>query len=264
MTTATLGDLLDRRVDRDEDENERAALRASGTPERRYDATRLRIDARKTGNFLRQLGVGPGRTVAIADVPTPESVLTLFGAALLGASARFVPFDAFEEKPVDNRRIDARVLVGPAEPIHDIPVNATKRVAYGDPPEDPEIAYFERDVWSENPTFPPGGPSEREIAIEMGSRKHTHRELVRAAEQVVDEWGLDWDIEIAVRAPLTDPRTIVAGVFAPLSYGGVTLLPDAEARGDLAVVDSATTGDEVREVPEPETIDVENVALDGG
>jgi len=81
---ATIGDLLERRIERDEREDEAGdALYASGTPERRYDAARLRTDARKTGNFLRQLGVGSGRTVAIADVRTPESILTLFGAALL-------------------------------------------------------------------------------------------------------------------------------------------------------------------------------------
>jgi len=152
---------------------------------------------------------------------------------------------------------DARVLVGPVGRLADVSVNASKRVAYGGAPDDPEIAYFERDVWSENPTFPLGGPDGDEMAIETAGRNYTHRELVGATERIVDERGLGSGARIAVRAPLADPRTVVAGVLAPLACGGTVLLPDAGTRGDLAVVADGTN-----EGPEPKAIDASDVALD--
>lgn len=266
MDSRTLGGLLDRRAERDGKEETGDALRASGDPERRYDASRLRTDARKTGNFLRQLGVGPGRTVAIGDVPVPESVLALFGAALLGAPAHFVPVDASEVESSGDEgssggggeAIDARVLIEPVDRLAAFPVDASEHVAYGGVPTEPEVAYFERDVWSENPSFPPGGPSEAAIAIETGGRAYTHRESVRAAERIVDEQGIDPGVEIAVRAPLADPRTVIAGVLVPLACGGTILLPGAEVCGDVAVV-----AGETEDVSEPRTIDLGAVSLDG-
>ena len=284
MTGDTLGDLLERRADGEatagdgeattdegEAESERegkrkggrsnlrteaTALRAPGDPERRYDAARLLTDARKTGNFLRQLGVGPGRTVAVADTLTPESVLTLFGAALLGAPTRFVAADTLASEALD---AEARVLVGPVDEIDSIPVNVAERVAYGGTPDDPEVAYFERDVWSENPTFPPGGPEGAAIAIEARETEYTHRQLMDAAAWLITERGLEAGIEMAVRAPLADPRTVVAGVLAPLACGGTVLLPDADARGDRAVV----ALDVGWGIPESATIDLADVPLDG-
>lgn len=256
----TLGGLLERRVTNDEEEETATegtdALRAPGEPERRYDASRLLTDARKTGNFLRQLGVGPGRAVVIADVPVPESALTLFGATLLGAPVRFVALDALTTGALD---ADARVLVGPGDAIDAIPVNVAKRVAYGDAPADPEVAYFERDVWSENPTFPPGGPDAGEVAIEARGRAYTHRELLDATERVVDEQGFETGIEVAVRAPLTDPRTVVAGVLAPLASGGTILFPDEGTHGDRAIVPL----DVGWGTPEPANVDLAVVPLDG-
>jgi hypothetical protein len=262
MPADTLGGLLERRAERDGKADDGAdVLSAPGDPERRYDAPRLLTDARKTGNFCRQLGVGPGRTVAIADLPTPESVLALFGAALLGATARFVPVDASGNgtSDEDQEEIDARVLIAPADGIDDFSTTAaTKRIAYGARPEDPEVAYFERDVWSENPTFPPSDVSNGDVALTTSSGEHAHGDLVTAAERVVETQGLDPGIEVAVRAPLSDPRTVVAGVCASLACGGVILLPDAETQGEVAVV----AGDGAN-VPEPTVIDVADVPLDG-
>jgi hypothetical protein len=258
----SLGALLERRADREEataeSENGGDALRASGDPERRYSASRLLTDARKTGNFLRQFGVGPGRTVAIADRPVPESVLALFGTGLLGATARFVRLDAPDAGP--SMWVGARALVAPTEVVGTVSTSAaTNRVGYGSRPDDPEVAYFERDVWSENPTFPPSDVDGEAIAIEGRGGEYTHRELIEATGRVLGEREIDRGTELAVRAPLVDPRTVVAGILAPLAPGGTTLFPDAETRGDVAIV----AGEE-EDVPEPASIDVTDVQPDDG
>jgi non-ribosomal peptide synthetase component F len=256
MDATTIGGLLEHRAAADEDLDDPVeALRTPGEPERRYDAARLLADAQKTGNFLRQLGVGPGRTIAIADRPTPESVLSLFGTALLGGSVRYVPLDGSDsEAPAE---IDARVLIGPTDRLEGVPTTAaTKRLGYGRAPGDPETAYFEREVWSENPTFPPSDVGEGAIAIEIEERNYTHREVIAAAERFVDERSLEPGTEIVVRAPLADVRAVVAGVLAPLASGGMIVFPDSETTGDLAVI----AGD--RGAPEPTTIDVADVPLE--
>ncbi|PSP75788.1 hypothetical protein BRC86_02850 [Halobacteriales archaeon QS_3_64_16] len=256
MEVHTLGDLLEHRAAADEDLGDPVdALRAPGDPERRYDAARLLADAQRTGNFLRQLGVGPGRTIAIADRPTPESILSLFGTALLGGRVRYVPFDSSDsEAPAE---IDARVLIGPTDRLEEASTSAaTKRLGYGRAPGDPETAYFEREVWSENPTFPPSDAEEGAVAIETEERNYTHREVMAAAERIADERSLESGTEIVVRAPLADVRAVVAGVLAPLASGGTIVFPDSETRGDLAVV----TGDS--RTPEPATIDVADVPVE--
>ena len=60
---------------------------------------------------------------------------------------------------------------------------------------------------------------------------------------------------MAVRAPLSRPGTVVAGVLAPLSVGGTISFPGADSEGDLAV---ATDG---VDAPEPTVIDPAEVVL---
>jgi non-ribosomal peptide synthetase component F len=257
MNATTLGDLLEERAAADGDlDDPGAALRAPGDPERCYDAARLLADARKTGNFLRQLGVGPGRTVAIADRPRPESILSLFGTALLGGCARYIPQNGSDTEASGG--IDARVLVGPTDRLEGISTTAaTKRLGYGRAPDDPETAYFEREVWSENPTFPPSDIEGETVAIETSDESYTHREIVVAAERIVGERSLDPGTAVVVRAPLADVRAVV-GVLAPLASGGTIVVPDSGTEGDLAVV----AGD--GKVPEPTTIGVADVPLGNG
>ena len=188
---------------------------------RPVDARSTRDRVYKTGNALRHRGVRVDAGVAILDVPEPEAVHTFLGASLLGATVEFGP------DPV----VDARVLAGPTGELgaYDLPAGG-QRVGWGDPPADPSWMFFERDVWSENPAFP-----EPEITGEsrlLGDA--THGDVVAAAERVADE-RYDESDEVAVRAPLAHPGTVVAGIVAPLIAGATVVLPRAGGDGTVAV-----------------------------
>lgn len=248
----TLGTLLEYRT-----ESEGDALRAPGDPDRSYDGRALLTSARKTGNFLRHLGVVPGRTVAVADVPVPESLLSLFGTALLGATTRFVSLDGRSIDSTASAPIDARALIAPTERlgVHELAPGGT-RVGYGRPPEDPTTSHFEREMWSENPTFPPSEATADDPVLATADREYTHRTVLRTATALAKRWAFDDGVEVAVRAPLTDPRTVVAGILAPLACGGTVLLPDTGACGDGAVVPPGV------DAPEPTVIDLEDVPIE--
>lgn len=196
---------------------------------RTYDYRRFCTNAWKVGNFLRHLGVRAGRGVALVGDGRPETVLSLYGAALLGAT---VSVDGSTERPVD-----ARALVAPTDRIETFEVApGTQRVAYGDAPNDPSVAYFERDVWSENPTEPPDRvvPDEALLRTTDGTT-YTHAAVLAAARRVVDELDLSPADDVAVRAPLSRPGTVAAGLVAPILAGGAILFPDEETVGDHAV-----------------------------
>lgn len=215
-----LGDLIDR--DR---RSSTTALRAPAVG-RSYDYRRFCTNAWKVGNFLRHLGVRSGAVVTVADEPLPEPVLTLFGASLLGGVVRFGP-----DEGVD----DARALVIPAREVDDYAVGAsTKRVVYGDAPDDPGVSYFERDVWSENPTMPPDRVEPDDPLLSTPGRNYTHDELLSAAERTVAELGIAADDDVAVREAFADPGVVAAGLFAPLVAGSTTVVgPDSN--GDYVV-----------------------------
>lgn len=216
---SVLGDLVAR--------ERRSDARCLDAPalDRDYDYRRFCTTAWKVGNFLHHVGVRSGVSVGIAPDPVPEPVLTLFGAALLGAPVRFL-----EGAPDE----DTRAVVVPAGSAAVALPPGGQRVVYGDPPEDPSASYFERDVWSQNPTEPPDPVAPEDVAL-RAEGEFTHRDLLVAAESVIDEWDLEPGESVAVRAPLTHPGTVAAGVVAPLSAGGVVLLPDEETVGDYAV-----------------------------
>ena len=200
------------------------ALRAPRGPDHEYDYRRLLTNAWKTGNFLSHCGVRSGRTVGIAG-RRPAAVLAFLGTASLGGVARFDP-------PAS---IDARAVVAPVGGIDafELPPGGT-HVAYGDPPDDPDVAHFERDVWSENPTEPPD-----EVAPDdPGLRTHSHARLLDAADGVGDRWGLDDGCAVALRAPLTHPGTVIAAVAALAVEGCVVL-------GDGSDADYAVATDDV-------------------
>ncbi|WP_254543393.1 AMP-binding protein [Halomarina pelagica] len=217
-----LGDLLAR-----ERRSDAPALLAPALG-RAYDYHRLCTNAWKTGNFLRLLGVREGATVAVGDDPTPEAVLAFLGAGLLGAAVRFDP----------PRRVDDRALVTPLARAAEHAVGpSTKRVVYGDPPDDPRVSYFERDVWSENPTEPPDAVSPDAALLCGSGGEYSHREVLAAARRVADRLGLASDDRVAVRAPLADPGTVVAGLVAPLFVGAAVLFPDEATTGTAAVAE---------------------------
>ncbi|WP_435179846.1 hypothetical protein [Halorussus sp. AFM4] len=219
---------------------------------RRYDYRRFCNTAWKTGNFWRRRGVHEDATVAVADDPEPEAVFAFLGAALLGARTRFgLPDpDGAGDEPDSSSNVDARVVVAPSDEVGGYPVPpGSQRVGYGGPPDDPAIAHFERDVWSENPAFPETPVDPETVALTTERGEFSHADLLSAAREVADDWGLELGDEVAVRAPFADPGTVVAGVVAPLSAGATILLPDDDAVGDFAV--DGTGG---RDAPENEVV----------
>jgi hypothetical protein len=222
MDFRVLGDLVAR-----ERRSDAPALRVPAL-DRKYDYRRFCTNAWKTGNFLRHLGVRSGDAVAVAADPAPEPVLALFGSALLGAVTRFVPLGS-----ADVERARAAVL--PLEGADGVALSEqTERIVYGGDPEDPSAAYFERDVWSENPTEPPD-----EVAPDdPGLRTHSHARLLDAADGVGDRWGLDDGCAVALRAPLTHPGTVIAALAALAVEGCVVL-------GDGSDADYAVATDDV-------------------
>ncbi|WP_254537504.1 hypothetical protein [Halomarina litorea] len=232
MEFTVLGDLVAR-----ERRGGTPALSVPGSG-REYDYRRFCTTTWKVAHFLAHLGVRAGRPVAVAADPAPEPVLTCYGAALLGA-----PVEFFEGDPPD----DARAVVvptGAAEGLATVP--GRKRVGYGDAPDDPDVAHFERDVWSENPTEPPDRVTPDRTLLRSASGTHDHRTVLAAASRVAEGWSLGPGDRVVVRAPLTRPGTVAAGLVAPVLSGGVVVFPDDDTVGEFAVGDG--------ESPEPTTL----------
>lgn len=211
-----LGDAIarDRRSD--------AAALVAPAVGRRYDYRRFCTSAWKTGNFLRHVGVRSGVGVAVADEPIPEPVLTLYGAAALGA---VVSFD-----PPAEIGTDTRALVVPAAEAQTYAFGPeTKQVVYGDAPDDPSVSYFERDVWSENPTAPPDHVDPDDALLRTKDETYSHGEILRAAQGVIDRYGIDADSAVAVLGSFAELTVVVAGLIAPIVAGArIEIGPGAE------------------------------------
>lgn len=237
MAVTVLGDLLTR--DRRTDE---LALRDEAN-EHQYDYRRFCTMAWKVGNFLRHFGVRAGASVAVTEERRPEPVLSLLGTALLGGTVR-----------IGSIPTDARVLLAPTADLDTDSLSpGIQRIGYGDRPDDPSDAFFERDVWRENPTKPPDRVTADTPVVRTGETTFTHEEVLRLARSVVDRWELTRDDVVVVRAPLGKPETIAAGIVAPLLAGGTILLPNGESAGDCAVT--------TREAPESRLLTVDAIEL---
>ncbi|MFB6134445.1 MAG: hypothetical protein ABEJ55_05610 [Halanaeroarchaeum sp.] len=201
---------------------------------REYEYRRFRATAYKTGNYLRQCAVREGATVSLHDLPEPETVFGLLGAGLLGGRARFDP----------DGSVAADVLLGPTAALSDDdPEPGRKRIGFGEKPEDPTVAYFEREVWSENPFFPPS-------AVEGDARfldGLTQGEALGLARTVSAD--LSPDDVVAVRGSFADPSTVIGGVLAPLVVGATVLLPADDQEGTVAVGGTNPPESALLEVP---------------
>jgi len=216
-----LGDTIDRQR-RTSD----IALRAPAVG-RVYDYRRFCTSAWKVGNFLRHLGVRGGAGVAIADDPIPEPVLTFYGAALLGGVVRFDPAESVGD--------DTRALVVPVKDLDEYDAGpSTKQVAYSGQPDDPTVSYFERDVWSENPTEPPDHVTSSDPLLATPDATYSHGDVLGAATEVVDDHGLASETVVAVRGTFAVPGVVAAGLVAPIVAGG-TVVVGPGAEGDLVV-----------------------------
>ena len=231
-----LGDLVapERRSDR-------LAYERPGERSRSYSYAAFCTDAWKAGNLLRHYGVREGATVGVLDgpkepesredatgTPVPESLLALLGASGLGADVVFDP-------PAEP---DVRALVGPAAWLdsYDLPPGS-KALAYGGPPDDPTVAHFERELWSENPIPFPEEVDPGATALRSGGTAYSHESLLAAARGVVAEFDLDEGSRVATETPLSTVGEVVAGVLAPLLAGG-TITVGSEA--DLLVSETAS------------------------
>ncbi|WP_255196869.1 hypothetical protein [Halorarius litoreus] len=206
---------------------------------RHVDYRRFCTTAWKVGNFLRNEGVRGGMDVTVAAEPTTETVWTLYGAGLLGAT---VDFGAVHDR--------TKALVAPADRLDDYGAGPrTRQIAYGAEHANPAVAYFERDVWSENPTEPPDRIAPEGSLLRVADRTYSHGAILTAARGVVDRYDLDDTSAVVVREPLAHPGVVAAGFVAPLVAGGTVVVPDAETVGDLAIGDG----------PEPRTIAPDDV-----
>ncbi|WP_332898459.1 AMP-binding protein [Haladaptatus sp. CMSO5] len=204
------------------------ALRTHGSRIRRYTYTQLCTLSWQSGSVLRHVGVAKGRKVALAASQSPEPVLTFLGAGLLGAVVEFEP----------EKEVDARALVAPSTTIADYELPpGGQRIAYGERPDDPSTMFFEKEVWSENPVIPPIDISPDDPVLAAGGEAYTQGQLLAAAERVIEEYDITDEDEVAIRTPLTEPGTVVAGILAPLVVGGTIVFPGEDGEGTVAVAD---------------------------
>lgn len=231
----TLGDLVAAGRDRE------GVLFSTSARQTPYSYRDFCTNVWKGGNLMRHYGVRPGTRVAVVvgpkepgdgDVPgslrdAPDGVLALLAATLDGAVARMDP----------PSEVDATALVAPAAWLDRYdPAPGTKALGYGSPNDDPTVAAFERELWSENPLQPPGELTPEDPAVTDAAGTHTHGELLAAGERVVDGYDIDGETAVALRAPVTSAGALAAGVLAPMRVGAkVVFGPDVT--GDVAVAD---------------------------
>jgi hypothetical protein len=165
----------------------------------------------KAGNVLRYLGVRPGDEVQVAAERVPETLLTFYGAAQLGAVTRFGTATGGDPP---------RVVVAPAAHETEIDLPPGHHLAvYGDPPDDPDVTHWETEVWSENPAIHPVAVEGSDPLLAAGDRTYTHGEVLAAAGGILSRVDLNPGTEVAVRGPLTDPAVVASGLVAPILSG---------------------------------------------
>ncbi len=205
-------------------ERDGAAIDAVGrtTP---YSYRELSTNAWKAGNLLGHYGVHPGATVGVAAGPkggvegshvnSADPILTVFGAMTRGANATLSP-----QSPVD-----FRALVLPWQWYGRYETTPSCSVlAYGGPPDVPEVTHFETELWSENPMEPPEPVEPDTVALVDREESFTHSELLSASEQLLEEYGIDEETAVGLAVPLDSAGAFVAGVLTPLSVGATIIL----------------------------------------
>jgi len=216
----------------------------------------------KAGTLLGHYGVHPGSAVTVAVGPkerpeeardgpaaipdSAEPLLAMLGGASIGATVDLTPVEPAE----------SRALVFPAWQAYEAAPRCS-RLAYGGPPEDPSVAHFETELWSENPTEPPETVEPTDVAVRASGDAYTHEALLAEAEAIVERYGLEETSRVGLAAPLTDPGAVVAGVLAPLSAGATISLP-GEAGTGSAWTDAGAEAPTLRVVETTESGTQEN------
>lgn len=220
---------------------------------REYDYHWLCTTSWKAGNFLRHMGVREGVTVGVVG-DDPLALLAFFGTTLLEGTTCFEP-------PTDlTEAADFRALVAPVDTLesYELPRGA-QRVGYGSPPDAPDVHHFDAGLWSENPSFPPLSTEPETAILTDGDRTVTHRDVLAAGRAVIEEFGLESDERVVVRAPLSDSRTVVAGVIAPLLARAPIVLSDTDREAEIPAERGAYAVSS-QSVPEPNRIDLDAVS----
>lgn len=221
---STLRDLVGDCVDR-----EGRAIGAPEAGEQVYTYERLATTTYSLAAALADRGVDEDSLVALAPAEAPETIVGLLATTILGARARF---SGPARAPVD-------ALIGPVDLVgrYEIPDDAA-RIGFGSRPDLPAIEHFGRLVWkaADTPPEAPVLPTTR--ALSDGEYVYSHRALLRAGHAVIDARDLTPEMTVVVRAALTDPRTVAAGIVAPLMAGSTVRFPvDNRSHGDLAITD---------------------------
>lgn len=193
-----------------------------------YSYEKLCTNCWKAGNLLRHYGVRSGMDVTVAvptSGPVPQVATGLFGTALLGASAVVASADAV----LDGQRVESTALLAPGDVAGRVATAAGCSVlGYGDAPTQATVAHYDRELWSENPTEPPGDADPDATALVADGDAYTHRELLDWTRDVRQQRGYDADTTIDAGA-WTTPASLVETLLAPLSAGATVRL---EVGGD--------------------------------
>lgn len=182
--------------------------------------------AYKSGNVLRYLGVGSGATVAIEPELRPEPLLAFFGAAQLGAVATFETDRKHRRVLLTNVEHEATVTIEPG----------TRLAVYGGPPTKPATTHWEKEVWSENPGFPPSTVTPETPVLLAGETTYTHADLMEMAQQTVSVLSLSAGERLGIHPALSKPETIGRGLIGALSVGATAVFTD-EPIADAYLVD---------------------------
>ncbi|MDZ7689543.1 MAG: hypothetical protein U5J64_12700 [Halobacteriales archaeon] len=165
----------------------------------------------KTANLLNHLGVREGGEFVVSTAPEPENVFGFLGACLVGAATRFADGGSVEA--------DALVCGGAHLDAYDVPASCSV-LAHGDASQQTNATNFEREIWGENPVFPPDLVAESD-AVVLAESELTTSELVEEARAVVEERGL-WNGD-ELRVGRLDDENAVKVVAALVARATVVL-----------------------------------------
>lgn len=227
-------------------DSDTVAIGVPAAGEQVYTYDRLRSTVYSTANLLSDAGISEGSRVAIAPKKASETVVAFLGAASLGATVWFG----------GPARANVDALLAPTEYVdkYQIPSDSL-RVGYGSAPDDDSVVHFGKAVWKADETPPQAGVLPGTKLLTDGENTYSHRELLDAAAEVVDARDIEEGTVVSVRAPLRDPRTIAAGIVAPLSATGTIRFPSGPRDiGDLGIADD--------DAPEPRLMLLLDVPLE--
>ena len=235
----TLEDLLD-----GADYGDDVAFGAPGQSEQIYTYDQLRETVYGFANVLEEQGLTTGSRIAISDGQGPFPALVFLSAAVLGNAA-------WIGAP---QRVKAHAVVAPSQHVNEYTLpDGALRVGYGSTPDSDDVVHFERAVYRADGESPAIGVLPGTKVITDGEWQYSHRNLLNAGREIADR--LDAETTVAVRAPLSDPRTVAGAVVAPMLVGGSVRFPDdADTAGDVAITDDTA--------PEPRAIHVDTIPLD--